>query len=133
MKKILASTLLVLSATSALASGDSALSIGSYYGSINNNTGYVLECSQMVGGYCANNPMPANGYIQMLPDPGATQIRGHIMAFDKDVPGAYTDNLLFTYSEQDDGTWAFDIQSLDKTISIDQISADTVVLNKAGG
>ena len=25
-------------------------------GSINNNTGYVIECSQVLGGYCANNP-----------------------------------------------------------------------------
>lgn len=87
---------LLLSGT-ALASGQT--------GNLNNDTGYVIECSQVIGGYCANNPMPANGYIQMLPDPGSKDISGHVMVYDSKVPGQYVDNILFDYSEHKDGTW----------------------------
>ena len=86
MKKqfILALALSAVSLTSANASSaSSALSLPGYFGSINNNTPFVIECSQVIGGYCANNPMPANGYIQMLPDPGSKQIRGHLMIYQK--------------------------------------------------
>ena len=108
----------------------SALSLPGYFGSINNNTGYVLECSQVIGGYCANNPMPANGYIQMLPDPGSKSIRGHVMAFDKDVLGKYADNLIFTYTETKNGLWKFQMQSLDKHVKVSVLSQYTVVLSR---
>ena len=131
MKKIATSALLLLASSMAFAGNDSALSLPGYFGSINNNTDYVVECSQLIGGYCANNPMPTNGYLQMLPDPGSTQIRGHIMAFDKNVPGKYADNLIFSYSEQKDGTWKFQTESLSKIVDIRMVSGDTIVLSKA--
>ncbi len=132
MKRAFIISILALASGMTFAGTDSALSLPGYFGSINNNTGYVIECSQVIGGYCANNPMPANGYIQMLPDPGSKEIRGHIMAYDKSVPGKYSDNLLFTYSEQKNGFWAFHIKSLDKHISVKLLNGDTVVLSKVG-
>ena len=44
-----------------------ALSLPGYFGNINNNTNYVIECSQVIGGYCANNPMPSNGFFLITP------------------------------------------------------------------
>lgn len=130
MEKILITTLLTLNATLAFAGNHSALSLPGYFGSINNNTGYVIECSQVIGGYCANNPMPANGYVQMLPDPGSTEIRGHIMAYSKTAPGHYTDNIVFTYTEQKNGLWKFNLNSLDNAVKIKFVTPDTVVLTK---
>jgi hypothetical protein len=131
MKKRLIASVLVLAATTGLAAGKSALSLPGYFGSINNNTGYVIECSQVIGGYCANNPMPANGYIQMLPDPGSNAIQGHVMVFDKSVPGHYTDNIMFAYEKQKNGRWKFRMQSLDKAVNVKMISDDTVLLTQA--
>jgi len=91
----------------------------------------VIECSQVIGGYCANNPMPANGYIQMLPDPGSSAIQGHIMVFDKGVPDHYTDSILFAYEKQKNGRWKFRMKSLDKTVAVQMVSDDTVLLTKA--
>lgn len=82
----------------------------------------------MIGGYCANNPMPANGYIQMLPDPGSNIIRGHIMVYQKDVPGAYLDNITFVYTEQTNGLWQFSTTSLYNKVNVKMIMADTIVL-----
>lgn len=128
MKQKMILTLALMSAVSAFAATTKALSIPGYFGSINNNTGLVLECSQVVGGYCANNPMPANGYIQMLPDPGSNIIRGHVMVFDKNVPGAYVDNLTFNYQEQKTGQWKMTITSLYQKINIKNVFDDTVLL-----
>jgi len=131
MKKSLIFTLSLLASSAALATGNnSALSIPGYFGNINNNTGYVVECSQVVGGYCANNPMPADGYIQMLPDPGSTQIRGHVMVFDKSTPGTYVDNIVFNYSEQKDGSWKFQMESLYHKTTIKALTPDTILLSK---
>ena len=127
-----AATILSGSAFAASAPAPSALSLPGYFGNLNNNTGYVLECSQVIGGYCANNPMPANGYIQMLPDPGSKMIRGHVMVFDKNVPGKYMDNVSFVYSEQKSGQWAFKLQSLYNKVSIKTITPDTILLNRVG-
>ncbi|MFT6836116.1 MAG: hypothetical protein ACJA0H_002162 [Francisellaceae bacterium] len=109
-KKIINSLLAVtLLSSTVLYAGpkDSALSVPGYFGSINNNTQYVIECSQVWGGYCANNPMPANGYLQMLPDPGSHMIKGHIMVFAKNEPGKYVDNISFTYKDMGKGGWKF--------------------------
>ena len=109
-----------------------ALSLPGYFGNINNNTNYVIECSQVIGGYCANNPMPANGYIQMLPDPGSKQIRGHLMIYQKDQPGKYLDNISFVYSEQKDQQWQFAVQSLYNQVTIKMIMPDTLLINQKG-
>jgi hypothetical protein len=107
----------------------SALSLPGYFGSINNNTRFVLECSQVIGGYCANNPMPANGYIQMLPAPGSKQIRGHIMIYQKYVLGKYLDNIGFKYFEKKDGTWTFKVHSFYNKVSTQLITPDTLLIN----
>lgn len=130
MKKLLIASLLAANASLAFAVQPQALSLPGYFGSINNNTGYVVECPQVIGGYCANNPMPANGYIQMLPDPGSKEILGHIMAYSKYRPGHYTDNLLFTYKEQKKGQWAFHVISLDKAIKVQYVEVQSVILTK---
>lgn len=131
MKKILfTASVALLFSTGVFAESNAALSLPGYFGSINNNTGYVIECSQVIGGYCANNPMPANGYLQMLPDPGSNMIRGHVMAFDKNVPGKYVDNLIFTYTEQKSGLWKFNIHSVMSAIDPQIFSPDTVVLQQ---
>ncbi len=133
MKKrlILISSLLMMSQSFA-ATAPSALSLPGYFGNINNNTHYVIECSQVIGGYCANNPMPANGYIQMLPDPGSNQIRGHLMIYQKDQPGKYLDNIIFVYSEQKDQQWRFATQSLYNNVTIKMIMPDTLLINQKG-
>lgn len=135
MKSCLPTIALAIIASSALAqnAAPSALSLPGYFGSINNNTDYVIECSQVIGGYCANNPMPANGYIQMLPDPGSKQIRGHVMIYQKDKPGAYLDNLTFIYSEQKNGSWSFNIKSLYNKVNINPILPDTLLLEQKTG
>ena len=131
MKKILTLFALIALSSTALASNKHpALSLPGYFGSINNNTGYVIECSQIIGGYCANNPMPANGYIQMLPDPGSSAIKGHIMIYDKNVPGKYVDNLHFTYYKQRNGQWAFNIKSAYNKTFITQLRKNTIILNR---
>ena len=58
-------------------------------------------------------------------------INTNIMVFDPNVPGKYTDNLLFTYSEQKDHSWAFDIHGLDGKVKVTSMSPDTVVLSMA--
>ena len=108
----------------------SALSLPGYFGSINNNTSYVIECSQVIGGYCANNPMPANGYIQMLPDPGSKMIRGHLMVFQKNVPGKYLDNIMFSYSEGSSGNWSFKTKGLYNAVTVTPVMPDTLLLNQ---
>jgi hypothetical protein len=130
MKQLLAVSVLVLAASTGLAAEKSALSLPGYFGSINNNSGYVIECSQVMGGYCANNPMPANGYIQMLPDPGSNVIQGHVMVFDKQVPDHYVDSILFAYEKQKSGRWKFRMLSQYKTVKVQMISDDTVLLSK---
>ena len=133
MKKIIILSAALISMSSAFAeSATSALSLPGYFGNINNNTNYVIECSQVIGGYCANNPMPANGYIQMLPDPGSTQIRGHLMIYDKNVAGKYVDNISFIYSQQKNGQWAFATTSLYNKVNIKMIMPDTLLLNAGG-
>lgn len=129
MKKTLAIELLATAAS--LFANNTALSLPGDFGSINNNTGMVIECSQIIGGYCANNPMPANGYIQLLPDPGSKIIRGHIMVYGKNIPGKYFDNVIFTYSTQKNGLWKFQTNSLYKHVNVKLLSADTIVLNRA--
>ncbi|MDC0535974.1 hypothetical protein OAO18_09225 [Francisellaceae bacterium] len=143
MKKILSiailSAAMVAGSTAfAAAAPGAALSVPGYFGSINNNTSYVVECSQVLGGYCANNPMPANGYLQMLPDPGSHMIKGHIMVFNKNEPGKYVDNILFTYKETKDGNWAFDqpqtknlYQNSGVKVSTVPGFNDTLILNQA--
>lgn len=130
MKNSILLTMALFASTSAFAAAPKALSIPAYFGSINNNTGLVIECSQVVGGYCANNPMPANGYIQMLPDPGSNIIRGHVMVFDQTMTGAYVDNLTFTYQMQKSGQWKMTLQSLYHKTSVKNIFDDTVLLTK---
>ena len=130
MKKFVSLAGLLLTASSALAgtpASSSALSLPGYFGSINNNTPYVVECAQMIGGYCANNPMPANGYIQMLPDPGSTEMRGHLMIFSKDQAGKYLDNIVFTYTETPQG-WVFKTVSSYQSVSITTVLPDTWLL-----
>lgn len=130
MKKIysLITPALLLAAHVALADANSALSLPGYFGNINNNTDYVVECSQVIGGYCANNPMPANGYIQMLLDPGSNQIRGHLMIYQKNVPGKYLDNISFVYKEQSNNQWQFTTQSLYHQVAVKMIMPDTLLL-----
>jgi hypothetical protein len=108
----------------------SALSVPGYMGSISNNSPYVLECAQMLGGYCANNPMPANGFIQMLPDPGSTEMRFQFMLFSKDVPGKYVDNISFTYKENKDGNWSYVINNSYNNVKISAVLPDTLLLTK---
>jgi hypothetical protein len=112
----------------ATAASKSALSLPGYFGSINNNTPYVVECAQMIGGYCANNPMPANGFIQMLPDPGSKIMRGHLMIFSKNEPGKYLDNTVFTYAEAKDGHWDFKLHSDYGYVAINAVLPDTLLL-----
>ena len=129
MKKTLLMTLTALSlGTGFAANSNSALNLPGYFGSINNNTNYVIECSKVIGGYCANNPMPANGYIQMLPDPGSRQIKFNLMVFEKNKPGKYLDNVHVVYSMQKDGNWAFKTTSLYKKVGIKMVTPDTVLL-----
>lgn len=132
MKKLIFSVCFLVLSASAFAANSSALSVPGYFGSINNNSSFVIECSQVVGGYCANNPMPANGYIQMLPDPGSSIIRGHLMVFQKNVPGKYLDNISFTYQQQKDGSWKFSTTSMYHQLDIKSILPDTIVLNGKG-
>lgn len=130
MRKIysLLTPALLLAAHVALADNTGALSLPGYFGNINNNTNYVVECSQVIGGYCANNPMPANGYIQMLPDPGSNQIRGHLMIYQKNVPGKYLDNITFVYKEQSNNQWQFTTQSLYHQVNVKMVMPDTLLL-----
>ncbi len=129
--KILVSALLSFAlANGAFALGTTSISTPGYYGNINNGTGFVIECSQVLGGYCANNPMPADGYIQMLPDPGSHAINGHVMVYDQANPGTYVDNLIFNYAENKKGKWHFQMQSLYKKISIQIVNSNTILLQK---
>ena len=133
MKKTLSIALATLTFGTAMAAGGhSALSLPGYFGSINNNTNYVIECSKVIGGYCANNPMPANGYIQMLPDPGSHMIKFNLMVFEKDKPGKYLDNIPVTYSMQKNGSYAFKTTSLYSKVGIKMITPDTILLEKKG-
>lgn len=116
-----------------LANGTMSLDAPGYYGNINNGTGDVIECSQVIGGYCANNPMPADGYIQMLPDPGSKEIDGHVMVYDANTPGTYVDNLIFKYSENAAGKWYFTMTSLYKKINIQVVNPNTILLQKISG
>lgn len=134
MKKYMLITMLCGLAfiSNVFASNDSeSLSAPGYYGNINNNTGYVIECSQMNGGYCANNPMPGNGYIQMLPDSGSKEITGHIMVFTESKPSMYIDNIIFKYSKTKKDNWYFSIRSLYNKIEIKIIDQGTILLQKA--
>lgn len=126
---LLAASLFIAAGQSMAAAPGTALSLPGYFGSINNNTAYVVECAQMIGGYCANNPMPADGFIQMLPDPGSKMMRGHLMLFSKDQPGHYVDNIVFTYSENKDGSWAFKINGSYQAVKVTSILPDTVLLS----
>ncbi|MFT6836115.1 MAG: hypothetical protein ACJA0H_002161, partial [Francisellaceae bacterium] len=54
---------------------------------IQNKNNYVIECSQVIGGYCSRNPLIGNQKTKLLPDPGSNMIRGHIMVYNPDVPG----------------------------------------------
>ncbi|MDC0535973.1 hypothetical protein OAO18_09220 [Francisellaceae bacterium] len=72
--------------------------------SIHNESNYVIECSQMIGGYCSQNPILQGNDTTLLPDPGSLLIRGHIMAFNPNVPGKYVDNIVFK-SEKINGVW----------------------------
>lgn len=125
----IAAGLMTIGGGSAVAA--SALSVPGYFGSINNDSGYVMECSQVIGGYCANNPMPANGYIQMLPDPGSHMIRGHLMFFNKNVPGAYVDNVLFIYQEKNKNQWEFTTKSQYSKVKIAQLLPDTLLVTSS--
>ena len=66
----------------------------------------MIECTQMIGGYCSNNPVVGQGGTKFLPDPGSNIMRGHVMVFAKDKPGAYVDNIVFVYQYQR-GKWTF--------------------------
>lgn len=72
---------------------------------IMNNTPYTMECTQVIGGYCANNPIGPHAGTKILPDPGSTLVRGHIMVMDQNKAGHYVDNIIFVYHKQ--GHWQF--------------------------
>jgi hypothetical protein len=114
MKKLLRTTLLssaLILGGSAMAAPTANFSLGGYFGSINNNTTrYAMEMTQVMGGYAANNPMPANGYIQMAPDPGAAKMAFHLMVIDKAVPGRYAANYLIHWAKQSNGEWKYDVK-----------------------
>lgn len=79
--------------------------------SIHNESNYVIECSQMIGGYCGENPILQGNDSKLLPDPGSLLIRGHIMVFNPNVPGKYVDNIIFK-SEKINGVWHSSLVSL---------------------
>lgn len=105
------------------------LSLPGYFGSINNNTAYVLECSQVIGGYCANTPMLTNGYIQMLPNPGSQRMRGHLLIYQKNVPSDYLEDITFVYNEQNNGQWQFATTSLYDKVNVKMLMPDTLILS----
>lgn len=129
MKK-LSLTLASLMMMAGAYAGTSGPGLSGDQGSINNDTGYVIECSQMYGGYCANDIMPTDGYIQMLLDPGSTKITGRIMVFDKSKPGNYIDNISFTYY-YNGKKWRFTTHDLYYKIKVTYIQSDEILLTKA--
>ena len=67
-----------------------------------NQSHYTIECAQMIGGYCANNPMKPGKALQFLPDPGSKLIRGHLMVMDPTVAGHYVDNVIIVLKKTGD-------------------------------
>lgn len=128
MKKALFLSAGVCLASSAFAATP-AISIPGYFGSISNNTSYVLSCADMLGGYCANNPMPANGFIQMLPDPGATEMHGNFLLFAKDGPTKPIQSIPFSYREQPSGQWAFSVKAPNTGVTFTPVLPDTLLLS----
>ncbi|WP_119329507.1 hypothetical protein [Cysteiniphilum halobium] len=95
---------------------------------LDNGSKYVIECTQMIGGYCSQNPIGLNSQAKLLPDPGSKVIRGHIMVFDPDIAGSYIDNILFK-AYQVDGKWQMknvDVVSLYGAMSI-TLEPDNVI------
>lgn len=64
----------------------------------------------MIGGYCSKNPIGPGHSTRILPDPGATEVRGHIMVMDSQ-PGHYVDNLVFVL-KQDTKSWNMKLYDL---------------------
>ena len=69
---------------------------------ISNPSKQVMEISGVVGGYSSNNPVTHKAVL--LPDPGSKLIRGHIMLYQKNRPGHYSDNILFI-AKKTAGKW----------------------------
>jgi hypothetical protein len=106
----------------------SAPNFSGYQGSISNNTPYVLTCSGMQGGYCANNPMPANGFIQMMPDPGSSQITGTMTLFDPNHPSQEVGTIAMQYSKTRSG-WIFKTSLPSQYAQIQTLLPDSLLLS----
>ena len=85
-----------------------------------NTSRYTIECAQMIGGYCANNPMPQGTALQFLPDPGSDMMRGHIMVMDPDVGGHYVDNIIIVL-KKDGSQWQLTQYDLYNKFDLDSL------------
>jgi hypothetical protein len=65
-----------------------------------NNSKNTIECAQMIGGYCSNNPVKAGQHTRILPDPGSQLVRGRIMIMNPKVAGRYFGNILLVAKKQ---------------------------------
>jgi hypothetical protein len=85
-----------------------------------NNSHYTLECVQMSGGYCANNSVSPKAHLQLLPDPGSTLIRGHLMIIDPKTTGHYIDNVILVLKKVDQ-KWQLTLYSLYDDFSLNSL------------
>ena len=75
--------------------------------------------------------MPANGYIQMAPDPGAKHMKFHLMVIDKEHLGRYAGSFFINWDEQRDGSWQFIVHKNYGPLKAVQIKAfNAIVLQK---
>lgn len=78
---------------------------------ISNLSANTIEFSGLIGGYSSNNPLANSGHdAVLLPDPGSSIIRGHIMVYSSQ-PGKYIDNIVFVYQKIND-QWQFNAYDL---------------------
>ena len=76
-----------------------------------NKSKNTIECAQMIGGYCSNNPVKAGQKTRILPDPGSQIVRGHIMVMGPNVTGHYVGNVLLAV-QQTKGVWQASLTAL---------------------
>lgn len=97
-------------------------------GMIMNQSALVVECTQMIGGYCAHNPQVGPGNMLLLPDPGSKLMRGHIMVFNKNKPGHYVDNIVFSYQRAATG-WRFKYYDLYRHVKVTMATPTALVIS----
>lgn len=114
MNKLTRPLLAALVLSAATLSSFAANTLATNQASVQNETSYNLEFSGLIGGYVSNNPLTQTSQqnVSILPDPGSTLVRGHIMVY-SNTPGHYIDNIVFVY-QLVQGNWqlqAYDLYS----------------------